>query len=322
MWVGFFNTTTNLATVLELTRDALIDTTAGHVGAGVMSAAAYTKGATSGGWSSAAVPTGITMDARLDATCDTSSFPVSCTEWAIRLRVPMSAAASGIDLGSTFAMWHEVDVEDGGAGTTERSKWPVGAADVDPSTFPLTFPEPLGSTSPGSSPWFTVSANGGTCAPGIAVQPADISVTNGLGSGTAIDVSSQNTFHVQPINNTATVYNPNAIQARLRISDWGSSVGNAPQWITIPDPSCAAAAENGGPSGIGAGARFDLTCTWTLTAGQRCAYRPDLFPGCTPLPGPRYAQQCILIELSSTAVSIPFSTSSACGNFTFGQSTR
>jgi hypothetical protein len=319
VWVGFYNTATGTATVLQLRRDVLVNTTSGVIAPGVFYAAAYTKSAVGAIWGSTAVPTGIAMDARLDASCDTTSFPVVCNTWAIRLRVPTSAAAGGIDLGSTFGMWNELDVENGNNGTIAQAKWPVGAATVDETTFPLTFPEPTGSTSPASAPWFTVSASGGTCAPGISLQAGDVSVTSALGAGTVIDLSSTNTFHVKPLNSTVTPYNPNAIQARLRIADWGTGVGDAPKWVDVPDPSCQSAVETA-TGVVATNARFDLTCSWKLTAGQRCAYRPDLFPGCTPNPGPRYSQQCILVELSSTAVSIPFSSSSACGSFTFSQS--
>jgi hypothetical protein len=70
---------------------------------------------------------------------------------------------------------------------------------------------------------------------------------------------------------------------------------------------------------VGHGARFDLTCTWTPSAAQACDYRPDLAPGCTPETiGTRFAQQCILAELASTAAPIAFSSSSACATFSFG----
>ncbi len=323
IWVGFFNTTTNAGTVLQLTRDATTSVTAQPIGSGVMSATAYTRTGTSGGWASATVPTTIASDARIDVTCDTSTLPVVCDDWVVRLRVPLSAADGGIDLGSTFDMWYEVDVEHGG--TTDRGKWPVGAADVDPTTLPLTFPEPLGSVSPASAAWFNASTAGGMCVAGIGITYSDITVTNAIGAGTQIDVNSANTFHAKPLNSTTTAYNPDSIKARLRLADWGSAVGDSPRWQTVPNPSCEGAIGSGAAGSITGGTHFDLnTCIWTLTAGQKCSYRPDLFPGCTPdaTIGARYDHQCILAELSSTAAPIAFSTSSAWNNFDFDHSSK
>jgi hypothetical protein len=316
VWVGFFNTTTNLGTVLQLTRDTLTTTTAGGIGAGVMSAAAFQKTETAAIWGSVAVPSTIATDARLDAVCDSSVDPVVCPSWTIRLRVPMTAAAGGIDLGPSFLMWSEVDVKNNTNATTTANSWPVGAAVVDPTADPLTFPDPRGSTTPVSIPWFTVSTNGGTCAPAITLGPEDLTVTNQIGTGTTIDVAGANTFHVRPLNQTQTPFTATAIGATLRIADWRSGVGDSPLWLPFPDASCAAAGGSGGI--VGNGARFDLTCTWTPTAAQGCDYRPDLAPGCTPEAiGTRFAQQGILVELSSTAAPIAFASGSAAATFGF-----
>ncbi|HEY6475440.1 MAG TPA: hypothetical protein VI456_02600, partial [Polyangia bacterium] len=316
VWVGFFNTTTNLGTVLQLTRDTLTTTTAGTVGAGVMSAAAFQKTEPAAIWGSVAVPSTIATDARLDAVCDTSVDPVVCPTWTIRLRVPMTAAAGGIDLGPSFLMWSEVDVKNNTNATTTANSWPVGAAVVDPTADPLTFPDPRGSSTPASIPWFTVSTNGGTCAPAITLGPGDLTVTNQIGTGTTIDVAGANTFHVRPLNQTQTPFTATAIRAALRIADWRSGVGDSPLWLPFPDASCAAAGGSGGI--VGNGARFDLTCTWTPTAAEACDYRPDLAPGCTPEAiGTRFAQQGILVELSSTAAPIAFASGSAAPTFSF-----
>ena len=312
IWVGFFNTTTTVATALKFTRDALVTTTAGGVGAGVMSATAFTRTGATGLFASATVPTNVGTKARLDAFCTTAD-PILCDEWIVRLRVPTTAAAGGIDLGDTFKMWYQVDVEHGG--TTDRAKWPNTAADLDGTADPLVFPEP--------STWNDVKIGGaGTCAAGIDITYSDITVSNSKGAGTDLDVNSANTFHVKPINNTTTVYNPNSIKSLLRLADWGSAVGDSPRWIPVPDPSCASATGTGAAGSITGGTRFDLTCTWSLTAGQKCAYRPDLFPGCTPDPGPRYHHQCIMADLSSAAGPIAFSTDSAWNNFDFGHASK
>lgn len=318
IWVGFYDPTgTGSGTILQLTRDALVSTDGGaSVGTGTMSVSAFTRSGGAAFWSSATVPAGISTGARLDAFCDTSGAPVVCDEWIIRLRVPMTAAAGGIDLPDPFGMWYEVDVEHGNTGTTDEAKWPTGVINVDQTTAPVTFPDPVG-----TPPWFSVTGAGGICAAGIDIQSDNISVVNSTdGAGTQIALTGVNTFHARPTNNTTTIYSPNAIKARLRIADWGSFVGDSPRWDTVPDPSCAAA--TGPTTGtVAGGAPFDLTCTWTLTAGQQCDYGHAT--GCTPdALGTRDSHQCIIADLSSTAVAVPFSTSSAWNNFNFDHSSK
>ena len=318
VWVGFYNPTTTVGTVFQFTRDALTNTTAGTVGAGVMSANAWTQTGT-GGWSSVAVPATIAAQARLDAFCDTAALPVTCDEWIIRARIPTTTAAGGVDIGDTFAMWFELDADHGGTATTDVLKFPLGAATVDPTALPLTFPPPLGTG--GSAAWTSIDDTGAaTCAPGVDLQSEDITVDNALGSGTTIDINSANTFHVKPTNATATTYAGNAIQARLRIADWGSSLGANPQWDPVPDPSCAAAT-GASASMVGTGVPFDLHCSWTLTPGQQCDYGHDA--GCTPdASGFRFPHQCIIADLTSPSVVVPFSTSSAWNNFNFDHASK
>jgi hypothetical protein len=318
VWVGFYNPTTTVGTVFQFTRDALANTSGGMVAAGVMSAHAWTQTGTAG-WSSITVPPTISAQARLDAFCDTATLPVTCDEWIIRARIPTTAAAGGVDIGDTFRMWFELDADHGGTATTDVLKFPLGAATVDPTALPLTFPPPLGSG--GSAAWTSIDDTGAaTCAPGVDLQSEDITVDNALGSGTTIDINSPNAFHGRPNNATASTYAGNAIQARLRIADWGSSLGANPQWDPVPDPSCAAAT---GPSAsmVGPGAQFNLQCSWTLTPGQRCDYGHDA--GCTPdASGFRFPHQCIIADLTSPSVVVPFSTSSAWNNFDFDHASK
>jgi hypothetical protein len=325
VWAGFYDPTSQKATVVEFQREILASTDGGahadDAGA-VFGGVAYTRTGTSGLWASAPVPATILSQARLDAFCDTSVDPVTCDEWVVRLRVPMNVADGGIPLGDTFNMWYETDIINSGAHTAEYDNWPVGAATVDPTADPLTFPEPLGSASPPSAAWNSVSTVGGTCVAGVGVESGDISVTNAIGTGTELDVNSTNNFDVRPTNHTTTPFNPNAVQARLRIADWGSAVGDSPLWI-VPDPTCNAATGTGPVGSITQTVQFDLKCSWTLNVHQKCDYRPDLFPGCTTdALGPRYAHQCIMAEISSTASPILISPSSAWNNFNFDHSSK
>jgi hypothetical protein len=67
------------------------------------------------------------------------------------------------------------------------------------------------------------------------------------------------------------------------------------------------------------GGAFDLLCSWTLTAGQRCAYRPDLSPGCSADSEFHHSTQIIAVDLFSppTAAAVAFSPDGAWNLFTF-----
>lgn len=330
VYVGLYNPTTTVATVFKFTRDATTSTPLGGspLGAGVMSTAVYQRtgaGLWSGGNGVDAGPTGVAYPsevadkARLDAVCGTSD-PILCDDWGVRVRIPTSGAG-GVTLPDTFKMWFEVFADH--AGTSSEVKFPTGALEPDETADPLVFPPPEGSASPASAAWNQVTLTGASCVAGVELENGDISVTNAIGTGTTIDVNSANNFDAKPLNNTTTTYNPDSIKARFRIADWGSAVGDSPRWITVPDPGCEAALGTGAPGTITPTTRFDLKCSWTLTAGQKCAYRPDLSPpGCTPDPGPRYAHQCILVELGSNGAPIPFQKSSAWNNFDFDHSSK
>jgi hypothetical protein len=326
VYVGLYNPSTTVATIFKFTRDTTTSTPLGGsaIAAGVMSTAIYQRTGTGlwtggngvdAGATGVPYPAEVAGKARLDAVCTTAD-PISCDDWGVRVRIPMGGA--GVTLPDTFSMWFEILADH--AGTSTEVKFPNGALEPDETADPLVFPLPEGSASPASAAWSSVTVTGASCVAGVEIENGDISVTNAIGTGTQIDVNSANTFHAKPINNTTTAYDPNSVKARLRIADWGSAVGDSPRWITVPDPSCEAATGSGAAGSITGGIRFDLSCAWTLTAGQKCAYRPDLFPGCTPDPGPRYAHQCILAELQSNGAPIPFQKSSAWNNFDFDHS--
>jgi hypothetical protein len=322
--VGFFDPGTTKGTIFWLTREAIVTTAAGSVGSNVMTLSAYERTGTSGVWMpSSPPPTTVNANARLDATCGIAD-PIVCNEWIVRLRIPLTEVAGGIAPASSFKMWYEADVNHGGVDSGEASRWPNGAAAVDDAPVPPTFPEPNGTST--SAAWNSVTIGGG-CSDGIEIETSDITVSNsGFPSETTrIDVDHTNTFKVTPKNQTTgTSYAANAIKANLRIADWGSAVGNSPRWITVPSPpgGCGAATGSGFP--VAPTSRFDLECTWTPTAAQKCAYRPDLSPpNCTADPGPRYKHQCIMAALEpNSAASVSFLHESAWNNFNFGPASK
>ncbi len=329
VYVGLYNPSTTVATVFRFTRDATVSTPLGGSGIGtnVMSTAIFQRTGTGlwtggngldAGTTGVPYPSEVSDKARLDAVCTTAD-PILCDDWGVRVRIPMGGAG-GVTLPDTFNMWFEVFADH--AGTSTEMKFPNGALEPDETADPLVFPVPEGSASPASAAWSAVTVTGTSCVAGVDIENDDISVTNAIGTGTLIDVNSTNKFDAKPTNYTMTPFAPTAIKARLRIADWGSAVGDSPRWITVPDPGCEAATGSG-TTNIDHNGTFDLTCSWTLTAGQKCAYRPDLSPpGCTPDPGPRYAHQCILAELQSNGPPVPFSKSSAWNNFDFDHSSN
>jgi hypothetical protein len=315
---GFFDATTGVGTILSVSRDTTTTTRAGRVGADVMDISAFRRTGETGGWPGVVVPAGILADARIDASCD-GALPPTCDEWVIRLRVPMTAAAGGIDLGEAFQMWFQADADHGG--TRDRARFPVGAIVADVNALPPIFPEPAGATAPASAPWNRVRVAGAAvCSPAVGLAASDVEVNNALGTGTQIDIDGPNTFHVRARNNTPYTYDPNLIHAQLRISDWSSASCEATRWQTFPSENggCEVARGPSPPPFVAPGGAFDLTCSWTLTAGQRCAYRPDLSPGCVPEPAPRHSAQAIAVDLfSSTSTAVAFSPDGAWNLFTF-----
>lgn len=297
--VGFFDPATTVATIFMITRATTTTVVAGTVASGAMTLIAYTRTGTGGPWSSLEpIPSSLLSSARIDTVCD-GAVPPICEAWAVRLRVPGSVESGGLPLPDVFQLWSEVYVDH--FTTADQMKFPAGAATGDNTAVPPSFPEPLGSAQPNSAPWNRMRLGGiGPCRTAVELRESDIEVSNALGSSAQIDVDGLNTFHVRARNNSPYTFSPSSIQARLRTSDWSSQACDDAAWTTVPsaDASCATATGTAGvlplitPGGV-----FDLFCSWTLTPGQRCAYRPDLASGCAPDPRPLHSTQAIAVDL-------------------------
>ena len=103
------------------------------------------------------------------------------------------------------------------------------------------------------------------------------------------------------------------ILARFRIADWNTSSHASAIWR--PVTSCGSATGSG--ADIANGSDFDLTCSWTLSAAERCDYavpsgRPD---GCPP--ATKDDHQCILVDLRTASSQFYFSSASAYRNHNF-----
>jgi hypothetical protein len=281
-------------------------------------------------------PTWIGDDTRLDVKCGSSG----CDTWDIRLRVklvgsgqgnfgnPNAATGAGLELGSTFKLWYEIKTVLGDLSSpTSSLEFNSAVTATDPDlTDPTNFADENalgGPRFPDTSKWMTASVDTtlSTCEKGINISGGDISVVNsvtGPGGGSQISLLGANTFHAKPWNNTGAGVAGTGLLAKFRIADWNTSSHASAIWRTI-NPSCDGATGSGASAGtISNGSQFDLnTCTWTLSASERCDYavptgRPDSCP-----PATKDDHQCVLVELRTASSQYYFSSSSAYRNHDF-----
>jgi hypothetical protein len=274
-------------------------------------------------WAAQPTPTWLSGDNTnvIVEVCGGAPTP-TCT-WTFRLRVPFDPGAAdatnGLNMSPAgFRFWYEMHVVHSGNNlvTYNLPSSSANLATMGGAPVPhLTAPPP-------QSTWVNaqLSAAGATCR-AVRLAPEMISVTYpGSASSSEISALQTNTFSVQPVNESGGTIPRGAVQARLRIADFGSSTN----WRSLPATStCENAADNGAGNVAAynppnAADHFNLLCTWQLTnQADRCFYRPDKVPGCTD--GPIHAHQCILAELfASGAVPVAFSVQSAFRNMDFG----
>jgi hypothetical protein len=313
-----------VSNVIRLVRSA--NTTAPLVGAIPAASDVSIRYADGGTWHEVATkPSWLLNNTRINQTC--SGAAPSCSAWAFRVRIPIDSTGTaanptwGINVPiSGFKVWYEVHVDSTdtqGRPYTTRHKLPPTAPDV--CCTPETYPDP-------TTTWTSASLlPSSSCAGGVSLTPSQTDVTYpGAVNGKGISLRSTNTFHARPINRTGKTLSDRSLQARFRIANWASDIGDSPTWETIPGLQCGAAT-GPGAGDVPDGSSFDLTCTWAPTDLQRCTYRPDLFndantPACSPMPASKYPRQCVLVELSMTPGSqapVFFSTDSSDACFDF-----
>lgn len=327
LFVGFYNEDTatpanSKGLLIKMTREAATTTVAGGFGSAYSVVVKYRDATTAGGWSDLTtappVPTWLSDNGRLDASCD-GGAPPTCDHWVMRLRVKLNPAGAssatgasdpvaGVPVGTNFRMFWDLNVES--SGTVTHYKWPSAVSDVDETSAPPSYPDP--------SAWGEFQTTSTPpCMSGISITGSDIEVvtTPPTGSSHQISVSGSNTFHARPTNGTGASLNGTDLTVRLRVADWGSAVGDSPSWRTIP--GCEAAT---GAGSVSAGADFDLSCSWTLSAEDKCSYDPATFSTCSPMPPPHQTHQCVLAELSASPTApanLFFSRQSAYRNMDF-----
>lgn len=230
--------------------------------------------------------------------------------WAVQMKVPKSSNPDiGLDFGSTFHLWYEIEV-DIGAGT-ENYSWPRDVYRIyNETTFQRDFPEP--------STWgeFRLGSAGSACGTGISIDSNNIGTLNrdefDNPSPNWIDINGVNTFFARPFNNMTTTIPNNGINARFRIANWGSQA----DWNDVPDPSLLWSDIRGGSAvtnsnSIPSGSFGNITFSWTLDAAEKADFQPG--PG--GIPPEKRPHQCMLVELSGAGLT--FVRSSVYRNMDF-----
>jgi hypothetical protein len=206
-------------------------------------------------------------------------------EWAVHMHVPVSTAATDLNLPTTFRMWYEVQVH---AGTGSIAyHWPRDVMPIH-TAGPTT-------VYPAVADWgsFRIAAGPGSpdCNVGVLLASSDVGTTNTPPS--QINLTSPNTFYARPLNQTGAPIGAGQLQARFRIANWGSTPNRHdvadPSQLWAPIPTAASVHSNTSP--IANGAKGEISFSWTVPAAMRAEFES----------GARRMHQCMLVELSSSA---------------------
>ncbi|MGA1839279.1 MAG: hypothetical protein ACMUIU_01530 [bacterium] len=235
-------------------------------------------------------------------------------KWAINMRVQIDNAGlpTGINLGTSFGMWYQVNVATPGGIITY--KWPQAIADLT-----ATPPDPAG--------WGDVllgAVGDPACVGGVSLASLDIGTRN-LDSH-EIKITQPNTFFAEPLNNTGLQIPANWIKAKFRIANWGSVPATTDPdqlWTTISGP-CVGGGGSGGlcdnNAPIPNGTKGVIEMTWSLNNCEQWEFMPATEPcpqGCVCDPAKKKRRhQCMLVELSSEQ-NVIFTNSSVYRNMDF-----
>lgn len=211
--------------------------------------------------------------------------------WAVNLQVDLAAVqlALGTSSPTEAEVWYAFAV--GHALSPVVSQvlftWPSGTA-FDPTTSPPTFAAP-GQWAP------LVLGTADPACTGVTIEWNHIETNQTPVSKIATDAS--NTFFARPDWGTTPI-GADQIQARFRIANWGSQVGEDGQWTTLAGGEAVANKADG---------TIDFTC---LQGAD---------PQCPTLSASQTTHQCILVELSAKGASgVTFKKDSAYRNMDFG----
>jgi hypothetical protein len=230
--------------------------------------------------------------------------------WALNLRIPLRSGGeideTGLNLGNvgdTFAFWFTIIVDHGQVDPNDAS-----AFIAVPYTFPRLNAGLTGShlnpVFPQTDHWATAKLGGAACGSGISLAGSDITANGGTNTIHAVPgATTTNHFKVRPFNNGITAgVDANALQATLRIANWGSQtpIDKAPagqtDWQEIPfsgtPPAAPTSAGNVHPKNLVAIPNMghgDLDFDWPIDANT-AKYWTD--------PNPIFApHQCVFAQL-------------------------
>jgi hypothetical protein len=250
------------------------------------------------------LPAWLVDTTRLWVSCVPSSCVADGAKWTVQLRIPLGAAAppggtitdstyaAGLPLDGAMRAFHRI-------GTYASVGTPVPVDVVTHYVWPQV-PIVSGGTvykpEPVPSEWPDVSVDPvATCAGSITLAShAAITTTSATSSTTIVDPT---TFVVTPTNNTPGNVLNEHVQATLRIADWGSAVGDSPDWTEVckTDPADATSTP---PGAVSAGDNLNLRCNWDVP--DVCDYIDTGSCAGPPL-ATHYRHQCILAQLAPAA---------------------
>ena len=158
--------------------------------------------------------------------------------WAVQIKIKAKNAgtlldADGLNIGTSFQMWHAMRGSAGGNPTL------LGEYRIDGgATSPLNLNSDIYPTPAGIWDLFNLTAGAATSG-GVALYWSDVLVSNAAyGEGTTIDNGQPNTFIARPRNYSSALVAAQDINATFRIANWGS-VGGDPNQINFSDSEWA-----------------------------------------------------------------------------------
>lgn len=274
-----------------------------------------TKLATGVAWSAFQVTDGSTAPWIQDTGRYWVSCSGNCDSFTVQLRIPIDSTAtlldisSGLPLPDNFLFWYDMMVTPNGAP-------PVTVHHAFPEGHPFSVANFTNPAYPSASDWAETKIKSAVdCLPGVTLSDAEIFVTHGTSMEQTHTVTTENTFHVTPQNDTGMQLAGDAATARFRIANWDQMKSNA-TWDVVTN--CGAATGSGNVVG---GANFDLTCTWDPDMTTLCGYRPAGPGGTVPPwdvcigPGAKSSEQWVVVDLSAgpgASSDVFFAVVSAC----------
>jgi hypothetical protein len=293
--VAFYDPLTQNGNAFQFTLKTDADLQGGTLGSGEIAFEGYYRKLYTPEWTqlAGAVPPWLDETTRSFVSCDAGA----CT-WALQVRIPIDPQgdpedpAQGVQLSNEFVYWHDLQVF--GDPIVVHHSWPEWA----PGEFPFA-------TEPDVWTWERMQLEAGIpCRPTISLSGSQITTDHPEGSQI---IGESNTFHARPTNHAGRTLRGDDVKARFRIANWGSAVGDSPEWRDV-SPECSAASGEAS-SAVSDGANFDLECTWE-PGDELCQYDPNC-------DGTYHHHQCILVELSHGGTAEPglvFSPGSAYRN--------